>query len=277
MLNLLPDLPVLEVIVDNDLRFHVVLPDHINVQAIRLRVPGRIANSWAIVDDSPHSVLRPGVFLFSPCLESGQEEFITTSGVLVQDQAGNRFMTVAAHGIGPHAKLYQKLPLESRRLIGEAHIKLTCADISLVRLEDGVDFKNELFTQLEHNHIQFDKLFGETPSDIIDIHKPVYLSSPVTGATDGVVIHRSWRPYLTPPVLSQEPRIQCVVYDWIWTGQNHDSQAMVSDIVCGAPVWDAQGSVLGFLRYSIQEGPWSGFSAAVRADHLVEAGYTLAM
>jgi hypothetical protein len=142
-----PDLAVVEILVDAERTFHVILRDDVDIRSISPQLPGWIARSWTtylhdkdmcrpkrrqafrgvhpdpargIMDNTPYDVLRPGIAVFSPISINSHETLTTTTGVMVQNSAGDRFMTAASHGIGQCQKLFQAQPLGGRREIGEA-------------------------------------------------------------------------------------------------------------------------------------------------------------
>jgi hypothetical protein len=304
MHELLPELQVIEFILSRDRLIYIVLPDEIDINAMRSKLPGRIAKCWTTylnehdvhrpskkqaqraispstinntIDDFPYNILRPGVVLCSPLVDGGTESFNTTSGVLVKDRHGNAFMTAASHGIGDHAKVYQKLPLSGRRLIGEAISELTATHTALVKLQGGIDFDNKPFEQAGVELPAVTRILGEVPGEDIDIDSPVYMNSPFTGAMQGIILMTSWKPVLEPPIHPVEHSLRYAVYDWVYIGQGHGDNMRLPDSVCGSPIWDSDGCVLGFFRYFVEAGRFQGFFAAVRADELVRAGYKLAL
>lgn len=94
---------------------------------IRFSIQRLKQDTPATIDDGQYKVLRPRVVLNSATNNQGQE-FGTSSGVLVQDTGGYRYMAAASHGFSVEGKVY--LPSASG-LKRERIIELTHTDIAL--------------------------------------------------------------------------------------------------------------------------------------------------
>ncbi|ROW11787.1 hypothetical protein VPNG_04952 [Cytospora leucostoma] len=303
-----PAVRLLELIYATDTSLYAVLAD-VNFYAVLRRLPTRIAGRfvgyfrntdlgkplWAdlparriitpqpaqgIIDDTQYDILRPGICI---CSEAQKDHghptwFSTTSGILVENSAGDRFMTAASHGIDATSwktpGIWQVGSGDSRYL-GEAVQEISFTDVSLVKLGPGIDFINEPFENSAGEVPRFTRLFGEDPSDTV-VAGLCYFDSPYTGQMEGVVVMISVRIESSPH--PTEDSLQYVVYDWSYVGQEEGTETKVRppNGTCGAAIWNDDGVVLGFYHFYLQEGPFAGFSATVRASEVVRAGYRLA-
>lgn len=298
-----PHLAVVEIIFDAERTFHIILQDDVDIPSICSKLPGNIARCWArylnerdlhrpkgrqasreilpdpqgTVDDTPYETLRPGVLISSPVSDDHNESLVTTSGVMVQNIAGDRFMTAASHGIGHSQRLFQPQPVGDPREIGEAVVELSFTDISLVQLNHGINFDNTPFDQEGEETPRFTRLLGEATDDQIDMSLEVMLNSPFTGVVPGLVAAISFRIHPDPPFHPTENALRYNLFNWFWAGQNTvGTQPRLPDSVCGSAIWDSTGRIVGVFHFYIEQGPWAGFSAAISADEIVRAGYRLA-
>ncbi|KAJ9483242.1 hypothetical protein VN97_g10173 [Penicillium thymicola] len=221
----------------------------------------------ATIDNTQYKVLRPGVVLSSAMNNQGQE-FHTSSGVLVQDTNGHRYMTAASHGFPEEGKVYH--PTASGLEIGEPTIELTHTDIALVKLNDGVEFVNEPFENTVDPRGPF------TLGDFVRAGETrhgddIFLDSPFSGFISGTrLAHSICR---IPSDDPYEPRQIWIRCHWVYLGQ--DSANEIVDGVCGSPIWDENNRVLGFFRYAHTSGVFKDHCLIVAADHILDKGYTV--
>ncbi|CAH0052225.1 unnamed protein product, partial [Clonostachys solani] len=299
-----PHLAVVEIIFDAERTFHIILQDNIDIPSICSKLPGNIARCWArylnerdlhrpkgrqasrgtlpdptqgTVDKTPYETLRPGVAISSPIAANHSQSLVTTSGVMVQNFAGDRFMTAASHGIGRSRRLFQAQPVGDPKEIGEAVVEISFTDVALVQLNNGINFENTPFDQEGEDIPNFTRLLGEVADDRIDMSLEVTLNSPFTGVIAGVVIALSFKLTSVPPVHPTEDALSYNIFMWSWAGQNTlGTQPRVPDSVCGSAIWDSNGRIIGFFHFYVEEGPWAGYCASISADEVVRAGYRLA-
>ncbi|ROW03084.1 hypothetical protein VMCG_05782 [Cytospora schulzeri] len=254
---------------DSDLR----RPRWVDLPAKRLITP---QHTQGIIDDTPYDTLRPGVIICSRAQEDHAHPgwYSTTSGVLVEDPAGNRFMTAASHGID-NEEIWQLGSVSARRSLGEAVQEISFTDVSLVQLRQGVEFVNETFENSAGEVPRFTRLFGEDPSDKLGDGN-CYLNSPYTGDMEGVIVMTSVK--IEASSHPSDIALRYVVYDWAYLGQEEGAtdRARPPNGTCGSAIWNDDGVVLDFYRYYLQEGPFAGFAVAVSASEVVKAGYRLA-
>jgi hypothetical protein len=297
----IPDIQIIELMFTCERTIYIVLGDHINLNEMKSKLPGRIA-TWptgylhnkdlrrpvwadlpakrqiepqptrAIVDNTVYDILRPGVMISSKMLKEHAHPAVlsTTSGVLVKNLAGDCFMTGASHGIGEMETIWQAGIID--KIIGKAVVELPFTDISLVELSKDVDFINETF----ENSGGVTPVFTRLTSSEDKHNWPIcHLNSPYTGNMEGSLVMKSAK--FEKSIHPTEDNLRYVVYNWSFMGQeeNNESKTRPPDGTCGSAIWDDEGVILGFYHYYIAEGPWAGFSPSVSASEVVEAGYSL--
>ncbi|KAI0157205.1 hypothetical protein GGR57DRAFT_491129 [Xylariaceae sp. FL1272] len=222
----LPSIRPLELMFTIEHRFYIVLEDHIAIYAVLSKLPGKIARRpvgyinnrelcrpmWAdlpakryiepqpvhgVIDASLYDTLRPGVLISSKLNKEHAHPvtFTTTSGILVQDRLGNRFMTGASHGIA-------------------ADGNLSFTDICLVRLTDDVTFMNKTFDDSSGNVPSFVRLASDHDHSRWDI---CFLNSPFTGNMEAEVVGKSVK--MEKSTHSTEDQMRYIAYSWAYTGQ----------------------------------------------------------
>lgn len=198
-------------------------------------------------------------------------EILTSSGVLVRDNHGYQYMTVAAHGFRGlpfQGKVYHPHAWNSE--IGEAIIELSYTDVALVKLNEGVHFINESFENALLPAPAL-KLVGFSRATETRMGDDIFLDSPYTGFVEG-----TRGAYSLPRIPSDDPHepvqewIQC---RWDYMGQGSSSQ--MTDGVCGSAIWNKDSKVLGFSRYAPKSGRFLDWCISVTADHLIEKGYSM--
>jgi hypothetical protein len=305
-----PDIRLVEIIFTMDRAFYIIVGNESNIgPAIRNKLPGRIAGcftgylhdreihrpKWVdrkakreiephpvmgVVDTTAYEVVRPGVMICSKALKDHGHPatYSTTSGVLVKNVVGNRFMTAAAHGIGENETVYQPLTDGEKKVLGRTVQEISFTDVSLVALEDGVEFINENFENSSGVVPRLTRLFGENPDGALLSFTPVYLNSPYTGNMEGSLVASSLKVECHPPIHPVEEAPSYVAYDWVYTGQvegSGDTSAQPPNGTCGSAIWDDDGVVIGFYHYHIADGRFAGFAISVSASEVVKAGYCL--
>lgn len=229
-----------------------------------------------IIDDTLYNTLRPGVIVCSRTLKEHAHPtwFSTTSGVMVENQAGNRFITAASHGIGTE-EIWQISQGGEGRAVGQAVQEISFTDVSLVQLKQGIDFENETFENSAGQAPRFTRLFGEDRSDQ-RVDGKCYLNSPYTGDMDGVIIMTSVK--LEASTHPTEDAMRYILYNWVYLGQEEAAtdKARPPNGTCGSAIWNDDGVILGFYHYYLQDGLFAGYAATVNASEVVKAGYHLA-
>lgn len=226
--------------------------------------------SWGQPDDSWYDTMRPGVMLSSGRDPEEGSEILSSSGVLVKDRLGYKYMTVAAHG-------FPGLPFDGKvhhphsdRILGEAIIEPTHTGVALVKLSEGVEFTNEPFENTLMPAPAF-KLAGFVRAAETRIGDDVFVDSPFSGFVEGTRgVHSLLR---VPSDDLLEPEQTWIRCQWDYMGQN-SNQVMV-DGVCGSAIWDRNHKVLGFFRYAPSSGTFLDWCMSIAADHLLDKQYTM--
>jgi hypothetical protein len=228
-----------------------------------------------IADTTVYETLRPSVMILSKASHDHPAVYSSTSGVLVQNIVGDRFMTGASHGIGADKIVYQELGSGQKRTLGKAVQEISFTDVNLVQLEKEVDFVNETFENSSGAVPTFTKLFGEDPGDTLKRMSTVYMNSSFSGNMEGVIVATSIKfGRSTHPV---EDQLRHVAYNWAFMSQEEGGEDKVQppDGTCGSVIWDDDGVVVGFHHYHIRTGGWAGFSVSTSAAEVANAGYRL--
>ncbi|KAK4152132.1 hypothetical protein C8A00DRAFT_35209 [Chaetomidium leptoderma] len=305
--RVVPSLRILELMFTTERTFYVVLENRIQIRNIESMLPGSIANClvgylndedmrrprWAAdlqakrpieppypvfgrsIDDTAYDTLRPGVMICSrnPSYHRHVNTVPTTAGILVENGVGDRFMTAASHGIGPHGTVALPSPPGEvdGKAIGKAAVEIPDTGVGLVELEKDVEFLNETFEDSVGGVPAFSHMVTsqEKPKGRFSC-----LNSPYTGNLEGTIVMKSARLRSTS---TPKGRLPYVAYLWSYCGQEEDNEDKVrpTDGSCGSAIWDENSIVRGFYHYHVAEGLWAGFSAAVSASEVVDAGYRL--
>ncbi|KAK4141293.1 uncharacterized protein C8A04DRAFT_31156 [Dichotomopilus funicola] len=276
----MPDIRMLELMFTCERTIFIVLEDHLHRPAWVDMPDKRVIQpqpNQGIIDNTTYDVLRPGVQINSKSLRDQADSSVlsTTAGVLVENDAGEAFMTAASHGIGEDGTVWKGGRAD--RIIGKAAVEIPFTDISLLKPKKDVAFVYKTFeTEAAGPSPKFICL--RTSEDDMPCG-PCYLNSTYTGNMVGALVHKSVRLFKpdTPTTCTQRD-LRYVVYDWMHTGQveGNDSKVQPSDGTCGSAVWNGDGVILGFYQHYVSEGPWAGFAASVSASAVVDAGYRLA-
>lgn len=232
--------------------------------AQRIRDP-----SGDIVDNSEYDVLRPGVMLSSERHPISGLELRTTSGVLVEDFRGERYITAASHSFPYGERVFH--PSGGGRDIGRLIMELTYTDIAIVKLNENVQFVNETFEATSLG-VPPTALVEFIPADETQIGSEVYMNNPFTGYSEGTC-----GPHSRLRIPSDDPyqeSIQWIKARWVYMGQGFIDRP--EDGVCGSAVWNENGQVLGFFRYVVRSEQLRDWCFMVASDNIMEKGFKIA-
>ena len=217
-------------------------------------------------DDARYEVLRPGIMVTSERDDKGIS-LTSTSGVYVEDESGNKFLTVAAHGFPKNGAVHH--PDSDGRVIGSIVRSFSQHfDISLVRL--GYEtFVNETFEAPEEGCpgvrlLRLAELKNLRLGDLVSMNNP-YL-----GRCDGRVSSISYHPKTKIEGCPEQYWLTTAA--WIWTGQGSSSQMI--DGICGTPVVSEDKEVVGFFRFAGKD-PLADFCYSTAAENLCVRGYKI--
>jgi hypothetical protein len=306
-----PNIRLVEVMLTSDGSMFIVVRDEVDISmAVRATLPGKVARcitvymkdcefhrpKWAdrkaqrvinpqpvtgVIDTTAYDVVRPGVMITSTALRDHGHPatYATTSGIFVQNAAGDPFMTAASHGIGEYETVLQPMLNAGKKIIGRAVHEIAFTDISLMTIADGVQWTNETFEDVSGAVPRFIRLLGEHADDEVMRYNEIYMNSAFTGNMRGLIVAHSIKLECEPPVHPMEEDIDYIMYKWVFTGQiegREGTAPQLPDATCGSAIWDDDGIVQGFFHYHITQGAWAGFAATVSASEVVKAGYRLA-
>ncbi|KAE8421589.1 hypothetical protein BDV36DRAFT_304697 [Aspergillus pseudocaelatus] len=222
-----------------------------------------------IVDNSKYDVLRPGVMLGSERHPISGLELRTTSGVLVEDFRGERYITAASHGFPHGDRVFH--PSAGGREIGHLTMELTYTDIAIVKLHENVQFVNETFEATSLG-VPPTTLVDFIPADETQIGSEVYMNNPFTGYSEGTC-----GPHSRLRIPSDDPyqgSIQWIKARWVYMGQGFIDRP--EDGVCGSAVWNENGQVLGFFCYAGRPEQLRDWRFMVASDNIMEKGFKIA-
>ncbi|KAH7031918.1 hypothetical protein B0J12DRAFT_789371 [Macrophomina phaseolina] len=205
---------------------------------------------------APGSVLRPGIML-SSSERSGDSWLRTSSGVLVANSMGEKFVTASTHGFNPDGEVWHPSPKGD--LIGKVVQEFPHTGICLIKLNKGITYINETFQS------DFDPL-GTTIKGFAVPTPPetrgwdiVTMDNPYSGYADGNVIALG-------VAVSVDPERKYTKQRW-FTFQCGGEDINGS---CGSPILDEQGRVLSFFRYQIDN---TKDTFAIEAVELQKLGF----
>ncbi|KAL8734989.1 MAG: hypothetical protein Q9166_001114 [cf. Caloplaca sp. 2 TL-2023] len=212
------------------------------------------------------ALLRPGVMLGSSLYEvekDGNIEHVyksTSSGILVQDQYNQKFITVATHGFQQDHLVYHPNPTTGT-VIGEIIEDLEGTDISIARLAPGLRYVNETFgSGNKPDGIQITGINGGIPPNL-HINDDLRMNNPFSGSCEGNV-------FAIGVMFKEEPNLRYIRHQWN-IFENMDEPVEGS---CGTPILDDDGKVVSFFRL---KHPGSQLYWAVSASELGKYGYTI--
>ncbi|KAI4120471.1 MAG: hypothetical protein LQ338_006994 [Usnochroma carphineum] len=239
----------------------------IDQAALRRKPPQGIEYDDTNYGVDENALLRPGIMLSSsyfPVTENGQARSrynTTSSGILVADQYGQIFITVAAHGFQEDGNVYHPNP-DTGRIIGQVVKNLRGTDIAIVKLEPGLRYTNETFGS-DDNPAGF-YINGIAPpyAPHLRAFDEVKMNNPFTGSSEGTIMA------LGAKIIGEEGNRKFIRHDWHMF-ENGDQPV---DRSCGAPILDDQDRVVGLFRF---REPTSNLCLSISATELREFGYEI--
>ncbi|KAK3352840.1 hypothetical protein B0T25DRAFT_195032 [Lasiosphaeria hispida] len=164
-----------------------------------------------VIDTTAYDDLRPGALIRSKMLRDHAypATFSTTAGVLVENPAGDTFMTGASHGIGKNETVWQADRPD--RTIAKAVVEISFTDLTLLELEDDVNFVNETFETDAGTIPEFTRL--RTSGDELSPYAVCYINSPYTGNIEASMVAKSARLHQSASHLTDRS-LRYIVYDW---------------------------------------------------------------
>ena len=176
--------------------------------------------------------LRPGV-MFSSSLDGNEQYLSTSSGLLVEDAQGNRYVTCALHGFRPDGIVFHPDPIRGRQ-IGKVVQEFSRIDVGLVRLEPGISYTNEFFESKEGGASGLiPRAFAD--ADSTKNYCTLEMDNPFNGSCAGTIIGLN---SIFDGVKYQKHEL--VIFE-------HGTGA--HDGCCGSPIVDENGWVTAMFRF----------------------------
>lgn len=217
---------------------------------------------------SAYQPLRPGVALSCGGSVLGNE-LLTTSGVLVEDQNKEQFITVASHGF----PLSQELvfhPDDSGQPIGRIHERLIDSDIAIVvRLSPNCSYINQTFDCIteDQSFLPGNKVTGIRDAMAMPFYEEITMNSPFSGFCTGLHMGTEIRPIPTDdPVV---PHKWCQS-NWWYIGNGMDEPIGGT---YGTVILDKGGKAVSFFKWLSVKRP--GLATGVAASTLTNWGYDI--
>ncbi|KAK4697087.1 hypothetical protein P7C71_g931, partial [Lecanoromycetidae sp. Uapishka_2] len=227
----------------------------------------RVLPQERVRDNTSYNDLRPGIMISSRGL-SPDPDTMTTSGICLDSQEGDRVITVSSQGFpgGVGDKVFHPTP--SGRVIGKISKVVGETDIALARLEAS-EYSRETFSATDKPATSFRKLLrvGET-----QIGSLVYMDTPVNGFCEGVVVIVDVSRVVSHP---DENAPKCttdfVVGTFTYYGNGGGIEMLNGS--CGGVIWNDDNDVVGQFRFQNNDG--TGLCYNSHFDPLVRLGYKL--
>lgn len=219
-----------------------------------------ISPSTTIRDDTCYLPnLRPGVIL--SCGRQGGEELFTSSGVIVKDEAGQTWMTVASDGF-PLGNETVHHPNANYPMIGTVEKIIGETDISLVKLYKGYNYTPQTFASELKEAINITSLRRPTGLRTGDI---LSMENAFSGYCEGTFVDTIWKSIPEGEGLRSQP---WVIISSFYLGNGLEEPLEGS---CGTPVLTDEGEVVGLFRFLTA----SGKAYCVSPEALIDMGLQL--
>lgn len=201
-----------------------------------------------------YTTIRPGVLVASHALS-------TTSGVLVQNEDNETFMTVSAHGF-PIRDTAVYHPSLNGSIIGEVCRRIGDTDIALAKLEENIMFENITFqSDVEPTGVRFRGI-----KDVFKMRSfdSLSMENPFVGLIDGQFMT------ISKTRIFNGQNTSWIEQSWNWFGQDPDRLPI--DGCCGSAIWDKDNEVVCFFHLYSDEGC---FGIGPCAQTLIDEGFNL--
>ncbi|KAL8869498.1 MAG: hypothetical protein Q9174_004228 [Haloplaca sp. 1 TL-2023] len=245
---------------------YIIGPEAREEKALRRKIPQGNAR-----DDSFYTDHRPGIVLagspgyLTPSLQNAED--VSTSGICVEAPNGNKYVTVASHGFpnGVCSQVWH--PDGNGTLLGTIEKVFESSDISLCRLEEGINYSRETFANpnAAQGHQAFRDFAGTTAMRIGDL---ISMDSPFSGRCYGnVIVIAMWALPADDPEAKEVEYLNCF-YGYFGNGSD-----ALFDGCCGAAIWNGDYDVVGQFSYQMTNRAGHCFCPSFKI--LKDAGYRL--
>ena len=203
--------------------------------------------------------LRPGVMLSCGC--NGEEELCTSSGIIVENSAGDKWLTVASHGF-PLGNETVYHPGANGPVVGTVEKIFGDTDISLAKLQKEICYSAQTFGSDLKPSIELKSLRGSAGLLIGDY---LTMENSFSGLCEGIFMASIWKRI---PADENPHQLPWVVISNFYLGNGGEESF---DGSCGSPVFTETGEVVGLFRFMTNNGK----AYCVSAEVLMETGYKL--
>lgn len=207
-----------------------------------------------IWDEAFYKTLQPGIMLSSGGIFN---ELLTTSGIVVEDEFGYKYLTLVSHGF-PLGKEMVYHPNRNGVFLGRVHDRLTDTDIALLRLSTSQVYQNETFGAKlsDGTTVNPQIIRGIKNLFMMKRYDKVTMNNPFSGHCVGVHLGiEKGRVPSDENVLEHE----WVTNEWSYFG-NTGNEPMEGS--CGSPILDEEGNVVSFFRFLNTKGWAVGIAAS---------------
>jgi hypothetical protein len=182
--------------------------------------------------------LRPGV-MFSSSFDSYDHFLSTTSGLLVEDADGHRYVTCALHGFCEDGIVFHPDP-DGGRPIGKVVQRFPNIDLGLVRLEPGICYTNEFFeSEGGASSVTPCRFAIPVPGESLEMDNPFSGSCAATVVGDNFIFENT----------------KYHKHNW----QIFEHGTKLDEGSCGSPILNEDGRVVAIFRFVDESNPKCGF------------------
>jgi hypothetical protein len=233
--------------------------------SLRTKIPKGVEFDDTNYVTTSDSLLRPGIMVASSAsttTKDGETMEVfkkTTSGILVVNQNGDPFITVATHGFEADGLVYHPNPVTGS-VIGRIIEDLPGTDISVAKLNPGLRYINQTFgTGVNPEGVTTSGISPGYPP-YLKFYDSITMDNPYSGFSEGSVVAVGFKFY--------GEHTEYIVHSWSFFENGYEPV----DGSCGCPVLDEQGMVVALFRFK-DEG--SDRCLAVSAMELRRFGYEI--
>lgn len=237
---------------------------------LRSKPPQGVEYDDTVYATAPNALLRPGIMLSSSVrtiIRNGESEELfktTTSGILVANQKGELFITVATHGFEDDGLVYHPNPHRGT-VIGRIIESLPGTDISLARLNPGLRYLNETFgTYAEPDGVRMNGISPGYPPHL-RAYDSLSMNNPFSGSCEGVTLGLG-------AIIAGEGEGDKGYVAHEWSFFENGNEPVDGSCSCGSPILDVEGKVVGLFRFKAAD---SSLCLSVSAMELREYGYDI--
>lgn len=208
--------------------------------------------------------LRPGVMLSCGC-KGGEEELCTSSGIIVENRAGDKSLTVASNGFPLGNETVYHPGAAKGLVVGIIEKILKDTDMSLAKLRMGIRYSAQTFGSDLKPSVEMKSM---RKSAGLLIGENLTMENSVSGLCEGIFTASIWK--CIPAADENLHQLPWVVISNFYL-RNGGGEETLDGRSCGSPVFTETGEVVGLFRLMTNKGK----AYCVSAEVLIETGYKL--